>query len=155
MNIIAPNPHFKDYVQLKISRNEYMKFLGFDIHTVEAGKIAGTLLFQQKHEQQNGFLHGAVTSALCDMACGFAAYTLVNEGEQVFTAEIKVTYLRPGTAKEIFADGWVLKPGKNFHFCEAEIFEIEGGERKIIAKASSTMAVVRNKNFTDKYSEKS
>jgi acyl-coenzyme A thioesterase PaaI-like protein len=47
----------------------------------------------------------------------------------------------------------VLKPGKNFHFCEAEIFELENNEKKLIAKASSTMAVVRDKNFKDKYSE--
>jgi acyl-coenzyme A thioesterase PaaI-like protein len=40
---------------------------------------------------------------------------------QVFTAELKVTYLRPGTENEIFAKGWVIKPGKNLHFCEAEV----------------------------------
>lgn len=151
MDIKAPNPNFKDYVALKISRNEYMKLIGFDIYNIQAGAIEGKLLFQQKHEQQNGFLHGAVTSALCDMACGFAAYTLVKEGEQVFTAEIKVTYLRPGTENEIFAKGWVIKPGKNIHFCEAEVFQIVNKEIKLIAKASSTMAIVNNPNFSDKY----
>jgi uncharacterized protein (TIGR00369 family) len=153
MKIIPANPEFKKYVELKISRNKYQRLLGFDIHTIEPGRVKGILTFSEIHEQQNGFLHGAVTSALCDMACGFAAYTLVAEGEQIFTAEIKVSYLRPGTAKEIHAEGWVLKPGKNMHFCEAEIFEMENGEKKLIAKASSIMALVRDKGFKDKYIE--
>ncbi len=153
MKIESLNPKFREYVNLKISRNKYMKLIGFEIPVIEAGRVEGELHFKEIHEQQNGFVHGAVTSALCDMACGFAAYTLVNEGEQVFTAEIKVTYLRPGTASKIYAHGWVLKPGKNFHFCEAEIFELENNEKKLIAKASSTMAVVRDKHFKDKYSE--
>jgi uncharacterized protein (TIGR00369 family) len=153
MSIKSANIEFKKYVELKIELNKYMKFIGFEIPVIEVGRVEGLLNFSEKHEQQNGFVHGAVTSALCDMACGFAAYTLVNEGEQVFTAEIKVTYLRPGTASKIYAHGWVLKPGKNFHFCEAEIFEMESNEKKLIAKASSTMAVVRDKSFKDKYSE--
>ena len=151
MNIKPANIEFKKYVELKIERNKYMKLIGFELPVIEAGRVEGVLNFSEIHEQQNGFMHGAVTSALCDMACGFAAYTLVNEGEQVFTAEIKVTYLRPGTATKIYAHGWVLKPGKNFHFCEAEIFEMENNEKKLIAKASSTMAVVRDKSFKDKY----
>jgi uncharacterized protein (TIGR00369 family) len=146
------NPDFKKYVELKISRNHYGKLLGYDIQKIEPGRIEGVLEFKEMHEQQNGFVHGAVTSALCDMAAGFAAYTLVNEGEQIFTVEIKVSYFRPGTAKVIHAHGWVEKPGKNFHFCEAEIFQIDNNKKKIIAKASSTMAVVRDKNFNDKYS---
>jgi uncharacterized protein (TIGR00369 family) len=153
MIINAPNPDFREYVELKISRNKYMQLIGFELPVIEAGRVEGILKFREIHEQQNGFVHGAVTSALCDMACGFAAYTLVNKGEQVFTAEIKVTYLRPGTAPEIYAHGWVIKPGKNFHFCEAEIFELHNNEKKIIAKASSTMAVVSDNKFKDKYSE--
>lgn len=153
MKINSPNPDFRKYVELKISRNKYMQLIGFELPLIEPGRVEGVLNFRDIHEQQNGFVHGAVTSALCDMACGFASYTLVNEGEQVFTAEIKVTYLRPGTAQKIYAHGWVLKPGKNFHFCEAEIFELHNNEKKIIAKASSTMAIVRDSKFKDKYTE--
>lgn len=148
----AVNPNFRDYVLLKFSRNPYGKMLGFMMHKIEPGLIEATLEFKEMHEQQNGFLHGAVTSALCDMASGFAAYTLVQEGEQIFTAEIKVSYFRPGTAKIIHAHGWVEKAGKNFHFCEAEIFQMNNKEKVVIAKSSSTMAIVRDIHFRDKYS---
>jgi uncharacterized protein (TIGR00369 family) len=148
----SPNPEYKQYVMLKMERNHYGKMLGFEIQKIEPGRIEAVMEFKEIHEQQNGFLHGAVISALCDMAAGFAAYTLVNEGEQIFTAEIKVSYFRPGTAKIIHAHGWVEKAGKNLHFCEAEIFQIIENEKKVIAKSSSTMAIVRDKHFKDKYS---
>lgn len=146
------NPSFKEYVQLKIKRNAFIKALGFDIHTIEEGKVEGVLPFQKIHEQQNGYFHGGVISALCDMACGYAAYSLVEEGTQVFTVEIKVSYLRKGIGSKLIAKGWVVKPGKNFHFCEAEIHAEHHGERKLIAKATSTMAVVREK-VNDKYGD--
>ncbi|GIV35132.1 MAG: hypothetical protein KatS3mg031_2667 [Chitinophagales bacterium] len=146
------NPAFKDYVQLKVARNAFLKAIGFELTEIEVGRVTGILLFRKMHEQQNGFVHGGVISTLCDMACGYAAYTLVAEGEQVFTAELKVSYLRKGSGNRLVAKGWVLKAGHHFHFCEAEIYaENEEGVR-LIAKASSTMAVVRGK-VNDKYGD--
>lgn len=146
------NPAFKEYVQLKIERNEFIKALGFKIHHIEPGKVEGELPFLKIHEQQNGYFHGGVISSLCDMACGYAAYSLVEDGTQVFTVEIKVSYLRKGIGDKLIAKGWVVKPGRNFHFCEAEIYVENKGERKLIAKATSTMAVVKEK-VNDKYGD--
>lgn len=153
MILVSKNEHYEEYVRLKISRNFYMQFLGFDITKILPGHIEGILPFKKIHEQQNGFLHGAVTSALCDMACGFAAYSLVKSGDQVFTVEIKVSYFKPGIAEHYFALGKVIKPGKKFHFCEAEIYAGLSQENVLIAKASSTMAIVSDTQFSDKYTE--
>ena len=146
------NPAFKEYVQLKIKRNEFLKALGFKIHLIEAGKVEGELPFLKKHEQQNGYFHGGVISSLCDIACGYAAYSLVEEGTQVFTVEIKVSYLRKGIGDKLIAKGWVVKPGRNFHFCEAEVYALKDGEQTLVAKATSTMAVVSEK-VNDKYGD--
>lgn len=150
--IKSRNPQFREYVQLKIDRNEFIRTLGFNIRVIEEGKVEGVLPFQKKHEQQNGYFHGGVISSLCDMACGYAAYSLVEEGEHIFTVEMKVSYLRKGIGDRLLAQGHVVKAGNNFHFCEAEIFAEKNGERKLIAKASSTMAVVRGR-LNDKYGD--
>jgi acyl-coenzyme A thioesterase PaaI-like protein len=42
--------------------------------------------------------------------------------------------------------GSVLKAGKRFHFCEAEIFSVHQGVYTLMAKASSTMAVIALKD---------
>lgn len=144
------NPQYRDYVQLKVSRNRFMQQLGFELTEITEGQVKGALTISEMHEQQNGFVHGGVISALCDMACGFAAYSLVAEGVQVFTVELKVSYLRPGLGEKILAKGWVLKPGKRFHFCESELYAIKNGKEVLIAKASATMGVIEDK-VNDKY----
>lgn len=144
------NPQYREYVLIKVSRNRFMQQLGFTLTEIGEGRVKGELQITEMHEQQNGFVHGGVISSLCDMACGFAAYSMVPEGVQVFTVELKVSYLRPGVGERIIAHGWVLKPGKRFHFCESELYVVRDGKEILIAKASSTMGVVDNK-VNDKY----
>lgn len=146
------NPNFKEYVQLKIDRNEFINTVGFEITSIEVGEIEGAVEFNKKLEQQNGYFHGGVISSLCDMVCGYAAYSLVAEGEQVFTVELKVSFLRKGIGEKLIAKGSVIKAGNNFHFCEAKVFAESKGERKLIATATSTMAVVRE-SVGDKYGD--
>ncbi len=139
----ALNPKFKEYTEFKISKNKFMHNLGFEITKIEPGYIEGDLKFKEMHEQQNGWLHGGVTSTILDMAQGFAAYSMVEDGKQVFTVEAKVSYFNPGIASQFFTRGYVIKPGKRFHFCEAEVYYLkEDGSEVTVAKGSSTMAVV-------------
>lgn len=138
------NPNFKNYVQQRIAANKFMPFLGFEITDIEAGEINGVLAFKEHHQQQNGYLHGGITSAILDMVEGFAAYSLVREGDLVFTVEAKISYLNRGMGDVFFAKGWVIKPGKRFHFCEGEIWYLDPltNEKILVAKGSATMAVL-------------
>lgn len=137
------NPNYKAYVQKRIDANKFMPFLGFHITEIGEGEITGELTFQPHHEQQNGYLHGGITSAILDMVEGFAAYSMVREGDLVFTVEAKISYLNRGMGKQFFAKGWVIKPGKRFHFCEGEIwYNDENGKKIPVAKGSATMAVL-------------
>ncbi|MEJ7661404.1 MAG: PaaI family thioesterase [Hymenobacter sp.] len=38
------------------------------------------------------------------------------------TPDLKVSYLNPGVGQRIKAIGWVLKAGRQLHFCEAEVW---------------------------------
>ena len=138
----ARNPKFREYVELMVSRNKFMKQLGFVITKVEPGYLEGELVFTEYHHQQNGWLHGGVSATILDMTEGFAAYSMVEEGQKVFTVEAKISYLNPGNADKFFTRGGVIKAGKRFHFCEAEVYYIKEGEEIIVAKGSATMAVV-------------
>jgi uncharacterized protein (TIGR00369 family) len=136
------NNKWKEYVLYKMDRNKFAALLGLEFVTIEPGFIEGELLFEEKHEQQNGYLHGGVTSAICDMVSGFAAYTMIEQDQQVFTVECKVSYYNPGIAEKFYAKGWVDKAGKRFHFCASEIYYLKGDEKVIVAKSTTTMAVV-------------
>jgi uncharacterized protein (TIGR00369 family) len=136
------NKNWKAYTEFKISKNKFIRWVGFNITTIEEGFIEGELAFKETHEQQNGWLHGGVTSAILDMVQGFASYSLAEEGQQIFTVDAKISYYNPGTADKFYSAGWVEKPGKRFHFCEGELYYLKEGKKVIVAKGSATMAVV-------------
>ena len=52
---------WKEYVEYKIARNKFHKFLGLEFVNIEPGLIEAELIFNENLEQQNGYLHGGVT----------------------------------------------------------------------------------------------
>ena len=141
------NPHYRDYVKEKFRLNRFSNHLGFLFTSIEPGAVEGKLPLQDFLVQQNGFAHGGVLMSLCDIVAGFAGFTLVQDGEHVVTAEIKVSCLRPANGEALLGKGWVIKPGKNIHFCESEVWSLSDGSEKLVAKSSSSMAVVRAQGY--------
>lgn len=141
------NPHYREYVREKFRLNRFSNNLGFSFTAIEPGVVEGELPLQHFLVQQNGFAHGGVLMSLCDIVAGFAAFTLVKDGEHVVTAEIKVSCLRPANGDVLWSKGWVIKPGKNILFCESGVWSKSNGQKKLVAKSSSSMAVVREQGY--------
>ena len=72
-----------------------------------------------------------------DVACGYAALTMMPEGSNVLSVEFKTNLLRPATSKKIIAVGQVIKPGKTIYFCEGKILDPD--TEKLLATMSATM----------------
>jgi uncharacterized protein (TIGR00369 family) len=137
------NPDFAATVQERLQRQSFMNYIGFEVTNIAEGAITGQLILQPEHRQHRGFVHGGVTATIADVVMGFASLSLVPQGHQVVTVELKVSYLNPGVGDKILAHGWVLKQGQKLNFCEAEVFCITGADAPIlIAKASATMATI-------------
>ena len=136
------NPNFKSRVERFLERQYFMKLVGFDLNVIEEGRTEGTLDLTQQHQQQTGLVHGGVTATLADIVAGFAAYTVVPEDQHVVTGEIKISYFAPGKGDKLYAKGWVVKQGKKMNFCESEVWDIKGGKRTLIAKATTTMVTL-------------
>ncbi|SFC14244.1 uncharacterized domain 1-containing protein [Flexibacter flexilis DSM 6793] len=140
--IKALNPDFKAAVEAKLGGQHFMHLFGFKLTTIEEGRTEGWLDINKNHQQNIGFLHGGLVATMADIVAGFAASTLVPANYHVVTGEIKISYLNPGIGQKAHAIGWVLKQGRRMHFCEAEVWCINNGERKMVAKASATMVVI-------------
>lgn len=136
------NPEYKARVEKYLERQHFMKHIDFSLDVIEEGVTEGWLDIQEIHKQQKGLVHGGVIATLADITAGFAAYTLVPEDQHVVTGEIKVSYLNPGIGEKLHAKGWVLKQGRKMNFCEAEVWCLNGKERTLIAKATTTMVTV-------------
>lgn len=133
---------FIEMVREKIGGNHFTNFIGFTIHTIDAGYIEGSLSLEQHHLQQMEFVHGGVTATVSDIVMGFAAFTLVKKGQGVVTVEMKVSYFNPGKGDTLRAIGRVVKAGSRLHFCESELWVHNGDQQTLIAKGTATMALV-------------
>lgn len=92
--------------------------------------------------QQHGFIHAGAIMTLADHTCGGAAASTVAEDRDVITVENKVSFLRPALGPELICRAEVLRAGRNLVFVEAAVMVESAGGRKLVAKASSTLAVV-------------
>ncbi|SDL43951.1 uncharacterized domain 1-containing protein [Catalinimonas alkaloidigena] len=139
----SQNPNYEQTIREKLKGQHFMHLIGFDLTEIREGHIEGWLTLEEKHRQQFGFVHGGVISTLCDIVAGFAAYSLVPPDCGVVTGELKISYFKPGLGERLHVVGRVLKAGRRIHFCEAEVYAHTGDKRDFIAKATTTMVVVK------------
>jgi uncharacterized protein (TIGR00369 family) len=122
----------------------FMVELGVEPIAVGEGRVTTELLIRTKHKQHTGVVHAGVMAALADHSMGAAAQTMAPEGHWILTAEFKTNLLRGGRGDKLICEAWVLKPGRQLMFTEAEVYAVSGdGERQLVVKASGTMAVTK------------
>lgn len=118
-----------------------MATLGARITHIAPGAIDLTAPFAPQFTQQNGFWHAGAVASLADSANGYAAFTLAEAGTDVLAVEFKINLLAPATGTLFVAEGRVLRPGRTLTVCQADVYGIDGAERKHIAVLLSTLIV--------------
>lgn len=119
----------------------FMVDLGVEPIAVAQGRVTTELLLGPKHLQHTGVVHAGVMAALADHTMGAAAQTMAQPGFWVLTAEFKTNLLRGARGERLLCEAWVLKPGRQLSFTEAEVYAVSGAERRLVVKASGTMAL--------------
>jgi uncharacterized protein (TIGR00369 family) len=119
----------------------FMVDLGVEPTAVEPGRVQTQLALAPRHRQHTGVVHAGVIAALADHTMGAAAQTMAPDGHWVLTAEFKTNLLRGAAGEQLECIARVVKPGRQISFTEAEVYAVAGGERKLVATASGTMAV--------------
>lgn len=73
--------------------------IGFELISVEPGKLRAALQVKPHHLAPNGYLHAAAVVLLADTTCGYGCMTHLPEGAESFTTiELKSNHL--GTARD-------------------------------------------------------
>lgn len=126
----------------RFQRAPFIADLGLELDSIGLGECVTVLELQPRHLQQNGVVHAGVQATLADHTAGAAASMLVADGFYVMTAEFKISLLRSAQGERLICQAKVLKPGKQFSFVEAEVFCISAGTKRLIAKASATLAII-------------
>jgi len=128
------------FLDAKFVRSLGVELIGFGKGWCEA-KVNVTPSLQQQH----GFAHAGVVMTLADHTCGGAAASTVPEDRDVITVENKVSFLRPASGPMLFCRAEVLRAGRNLVFVEAVVTTEQKEGRVMVAKASSTLAVIPRK----------
>lgn len=120
----------------------FMVDLGVEPVAADEGRVCSELRLAPRHLQHTGLVHAGVMAAMADHSMGAAAQTLAPQGQWVLTAEFKTNLLRGARGERLVCEAWVLKPGRQLMFTEAEVYALDAdGERRLCVKASGTMAL--------------
>lgn len=140
----ALDPNFKAKIEDKLTRQFFMKHMGMKLTKIEPGYVEGELEIEEKHLQQNYFLHGGVMATASDVVMGFAAYSLCPVELGVVTSDLHVSFLKPGIGSKMRAIGRVVKPGSSLYFCEADVYVLNtAGEWVHTNRSVSTMHTIK------------
>ncbi|EQA38140.1 hypothetical protein LEP1GSC047_3938 [Leptospira inadai serovar Lyme str. 10] len=133
---------YKKRVKQIFLEANFIRLLEIELLEIEPGLIRTSLTVQDKHKQQNNFVHAGVISTLADHSAGAAAGTLIGEQQVVLTLEFKVNLLRPGIGDRLRCQAKVIYQGKTIIVAESEVFAEHHKREKLIAKATVTLAVL-------------
>jgi uncharacterized protein (TIGR00369 family) len=114
--------------------------LGLRLAQSEPGHCVIEAPFGAHLTQHIGYFHAGVLTTMADNACGFAALSLMPEGQEVLSVEFKMSFLRPAAGMLARATGRVLKSGKTLSFCQADVHVVdEMGRETLAATMLATM----------------
>lgn len=138
----ARDPEFETAVRRSFARMRLMHTLGAGLRRVAPGEVDIDLAFCDELTQHHGFLAGPMLAAIADVACGYAAMTLVPPETSVVTVEYKVNFLAPGRGDRMVAKSRVVRPGRTVTVCAADVFAVAGGQERLVATMLATIMAV-------------
>ena len=123
------------------ARAAFIERLGLRVLRLAEGVVEVELDVRPDHLQQDGFVHAGVLATVADHTAGGCAATAAPLGTQVLSIEFKINLLRPALGPKIWCQARSLRVGKTIAVIESEVWDVPAGARKLVAKASVTLAL--------------
>jgi uncharacterized protein (TIGR00369 family) len=127
------------------AKQQAMATVGARIERVAPGEVDIAFDHAAALTQQHGFVHAGILTTVLDSACGYAAFTLMDDDSGVLSVEFKVNLLAPARGPRFVARARVVRPGRTVTVCTADLFAGDGGEETIVATMLGTMMAVRGR----------
>jgi uncharacterized protein (TIGR00369 family) len=118
----------------------FTDLVGTEVVSAEEGRALITIQAEQRHLNLSGTVHGGLISTLIDVSMAEALNIITEEGEQPFTIQITVNYMKPGKVGTLTSTAQVRKGGEHITIVEAEVVQEEVDE--VIALATGTYTPV-------------
>lgn len=133
------SPQTEARIRESFAAQSMMATLGARLVRVARGRVRIEAPILPGSRQQHGFAHAGLSFAIGDSAAGYAALSVMAEGQEVLTTEMKIHLLAPAKGEMLVAEGRVLRPGRRLVIVEADIHALEGGREAHVARLLGTM----------------
>jgi uncharacterized protein (TIGR00369 family) len=131
-------------IQNSFAAQTMMATLGAALDEVEEGRVVISAPILPTSLQQQGAAHAALPFAIGDSAAGYAALSVMEDGMEVVSAEVKINLLAPGLGlgDRLRATGKVVKAGKRLVVVTAEVHALSNEQETLMAILQATMVPV-------------
>ncbi|MEE2829599.1 MAG: hotdog fold thioesterase [Myxococcota bacterium] len=129
----------------------FNRVLGLKVDSIKPGFASLRMPFRDEliGDVSRPALHGGTLSALADAAGGAALFSTADPDTLISTIDLRIDYLRPGKAAEVFADASVVRLGNRVGVARIVLWQHEAGEelldagqdKKVIAEATGVYSV--------------
>jgi len=125
-----------------IAMTPYMKHLAMEFVEASEGYAKLRMRYQDQNSTAAKALHGGAMSSLIDTTGAMAAWTTAEIATPAYfgsTVGINVNYLSAAIGEDIFAEGRVLKRGKEIIYSDVRVLNAAG---KLLAQGTVTYRIV-------------
>jgi uncharacterized protein (TIGR00369 family) len=129
-------------IRQSFDRQGFMRTLGATLESVEPGIVTITCGFDERLTQQHGLMHGGLLASLVDVACGYAALSVMPADREVLTVEFKINFLKPAKTDRVIAVGQVVQSGRTLTVCDGSVFDAT--RARVLARMTATMMAVES-----------
>jgi uncharacterized protein (TIGR00369 family) len=81
------DPDYKARVEASFARQQAMRTLGIALVSTAPGRVELAMPYTPDFTQQHGFIHAGIVTTAVDSACGYAAFSLMDNDAAVLTVE--------------------------------------------------------------------
>lgn len=127
------------YVREDFARNGFMGFIGATIDVPAAGQCVIRVPYRPELTQQHGYFHGAMSGAVADVACGYAALSVEPPGTSVLAVEYSIYFLEPALGDALVGRATAIRKGKRLLTCRCDIFVERDGEEVLTGAVLETV----------------
>ncbi len=138
------DPNWESRAHETFARQAFMRLIGGEMVSCGPGRCVVAVPWTDALGQQRGFLHGGVTAAIADTACGFAALSLMPPGSAPLTVEFKINLLAPGLGERFAASAQVVRAGRTLTIVDCDVTAERAGRTTSIARMLATLMCLEN-----------
>lgn len=106
-----------------VARSPYLGWLGLEVESVADGEITARARWREEWvaNPDRGQTQGGILAALVDFGASFSLLSTL--GTPAVTIDIRVDYHRMSRDSDLLVRGRVIKLGRTFSVCEAQLFD--------------------------------